>query len=72
VTYLQKLGTRLVAAVIVSLVLGTQQADIAAQAQAPADVRALLEGTGDRREYDDRTFSYMPNGRLLRKYRKVR
>ena len=31
----------------------------------------VLEGTNDRREYADGYFSYMPNGRLLRKYRKV-
>ena len=31
----------------------------------------ILEGTNDRREYADGYFSYMPNGRLLRKYRKV-
>ncbi len=31
----------------------------------------VLEGTNDRREYAGGYFSYMPNGRLLRKYRKV-
>ena len=31
----------------------------------------VLEGTNDRREYADGYFSYMPNGTLLRKYRKV-
>ena len=31
----------------------------------------VLEGTNDRREYADGYFSYMPNGRLLRKYRTV-
>ncbi len=31
----------------------------------------VLEGTNDRREYADGYFSFMPNGRLLRKYRKV-
>ena len=31
----------------------------------------VLEGTNDRREYADGYFSYMPNGRLLRRYRKV-
>ena len=31
----------------------------------------VLEGTNDRREYADGYLSYMPNGRLLRKYRKV-
>ena len=31
----------------------------------------VLEGTNDRREYADGSFSYMPNGRLLRKYRKL-
>ena len=31
----------------------------------------VLEGTNDRREYADGYFSYMPNGRLLRKYRRV-
>ena len=31
----------------------------------------FLEGTDDRREYVDGYFSFMPNGALLRKYRKV-
>ena len=33
--------------------------------------KIVLEGTNDRREYEDGFFLYMPNGRLLRKYSKV-
>ena len=33
--------------------------------------KIVLEGTNDRREYEDGFFLYMPNGRLLRKYSKM-
>ena len=31
----------------------------------------VIEGTNDRREYEGESFLFMPNGRLLRKYRKL-
>ena len=46
-----RLGRFLAASVIVPLLLGAQQTDTAAQSQAPADVRAVLEGTWELDEW---------------------
>ena len=55
-----------------------EEATVAVRAGAPRrfkitrnGTKVILEGTNDRREYIDGFFLYMPNGRLLRKYKKV-